>query len=195
MKRVFDIVAGVVLAVVLAPIFLLCLLGALVFQGRPIFFSQQRVGRGGDLFPIYKFRTMRPAKQEDGFDAGNSSRITPLGALLRKTKMDELPQLLNVLRGEMSLVGPRPEVPKWVAVYPERWARVLSVRPGVTDPASVRFRNEEVLLAQAEDPEQEYRNHVLPTKLSLYEEYVDNHSFLGDLLIIVKTMVSLFKTS
>jgi len=121
------------------------------------------------------------------FDAGDTSRVTSVGRFLRKTKLDELPQLWNVLKGDMSLVGPRPEVRKWVEVYPERWARVLTVRPGITDPASIEFRHEEKLLATSQDPERTYRDEILPRKLALYEQYVATWSFWGDIAILIKT--------
>ena len=123
------------------------------------------------------------------FDAGNCNRVTPVGKLIRKGKLDELPQLWNVLKGEMSIVGPRPEIRKWVEAYPKRWQEVLTVRPGITDPASIRFRNEEALLAEASDPEAEYREVILPQKLALYEEYVANASFFGDIALIFKTII------
>jgi len=132
--------------------------------------------------------TVLKAVEQGAFDAGNTSRVTQVGRLLRKTKLDELPQLWNVLVGDMSLVGPRPEVRKWVEVYPERWARVHTIRPGITDPASIEFRNEEEILAAAENPEATYREVILSQKLALYIDYVDRHSFWGDLGILVKTV-------
>ena len=116
-----------------------------------------------------------------------------VGRILRGTKLDELPQLLNVLKGDMSLVGPRPEVARWVAAYPERWALVHSVRPGITDPASVAYRREEALLAAAENPDETYRNVILPHKLSLYEDYTRNAGFATDLVVIVKTIVAVIR--
>jgi len=124
------------------------------------------------------------------FDAGDSSRITKIGSFLRRTKLDELPQLWNVLIGDMSFVGPRPEVRKWVETYPERWAKVLTVKPGITDPASIYYRNEEELLTQAADPAAFYRDHILPHKLDLYEEYVQTRTFWRDILLILKTISS-----
>ena len=115
-----------------------------------------------------------------------------MGAFLRKTKLDELPQLWNVLKGDMSIVGPRPEVRKWVDAYPDRWAKVLTVKPGITDPASIYYHNEEELLAQADDPEAYYRDHILPHKLDLYEEYVKTRSFYGDICLIIKTILTVF---
>ena len=156
----------------------------------PALFRQERIGRYGRVFVLLKFRTMHILKgtEKGSFDAGDASRITSFGRFLRKTKLDELPQLWNVLTGDMALVGPRPEVCKWVAVYPERWAKVLMVRPGITDPASIVYRDEEEILARSADPERTYREEILPHKLNLYEEYVHSRSFLGDIGIIFKTI-------
>ena len=158
----------------------------------PIFFIQTRIGKGGKGFRLLKFRTMlvKPQTSEGSFDAGDQSRITALGKILRKTKLDEIPQLINVLKGDMSLVGPRPEVKKWTVVYPEQWAIVHQVLPGITDNASIEFRNEEELLAQSSNPEETYRNVILPRKLELYINYVNHHSFWGDLMIIIRTIQS-----
>ncbi len=131
--------------------------------------------------------------EKGSFDAGNASRVTHLGKLLRKNKIDELPQLWNVVKGDMSLVGPRPEVRKWVDAYPVRWAHVLTVRPGITDPASIVYRNEEEILARSSDPEKTYCEEILPHKLDLYEEYVRSRSFLGDIGILLKTMWAVFR--
>jgi lipopolysaccharide/colanic/teichoic acid biosynthesis glycosyltransferase len=141
---------------------------------------------------LYKFRSMTisDCSTEGSFDAGNKDRITHFGAFLRKTKLDELPQLWNVLKGDMSFVGPRPEVRKWVDAYPARWMKVLVMRPGITDPASIYYLNEEELLAQADDKEAFYRNHILPHKLDLYEEYLRSRTFWGDIRLIFKTMLS-----
>ena len=159
MKRVFDISTVCLCLVALLPVMALLALAVLLWTGFPVFFRQRRVGRGGREFYLIKFRTMTVLKavEQGAFDAGNTSRVTQVGRLLRKTKLDELPQLWNVLVGDMSLVGPRPEVRKWVEVYPERWARVHTIRPGITDPASIEFRNEEEILAAAENPEATYR--------------------------------------
>jgi len=136
--------------------------------------------------------TVRPGAEHGSFDPGSAARVTGIGWFLRSWKLDELPQLWNVVRGDMSLVGPRPEVRKWVEAYSDRWARVLTVRPGITDPASIRFRNEEDLLAKSADPEQTYRNKILPIKLDLYEEYIATRSFLGDMVVIVQTALAVF---
>jgi lipopolysaccharide/colanic/teichoic acid biosynthesis glycosyltransferase len=165
-------------------------------MGSPVFFKQARVGKDGREFLLIKFRTMTisPGAEKGEFEPGNLSRITSFGRYLRKTKLDELPQLLNVLMGDMSLVGPRPEVKKWVAVYPERWAAIHKVRPGITDPASLIYRNEEALLAGSGEPEKVYREELLPQKLSLYEEYLRKRSFFMDFSIIMKTIFSVFRS-
>jgi lipopolysaccharide/colanic/teichoic acid biosynthesis glycosyltransferase len=129
----------------------------------------------------------------DNFEAGNLSRVTRTGKFLRKTKLDELPQLINVLKGDMSLVGPRPEVRKWVEIYPDKWARVLTIKPGITDNASVLFRNEEEVLSMEANPENYYKEIILPEKLNLYIKYVNNHPFAGDVAIILRTIFSIFK--
>jgi len=156
-----------------------------------IFFWQLRVGKGGTLFRIVKFRTMRtiPQSSEGRFDPGDISRVTRLGSFLRKYKLDELPQLINVIKGEMSLVGPRPEIKQWTEIYPEKWEIVLRVNPGITDNASIVFRDEEELLAQSNNPNETYRDVILPRKLNMYVSYVNNHSFLGDIGILFRTII------
>jgi lipopolysaccharide/colanic/teichoic acid biosynthesis glycosyltransferase len=195
MKRALDVVASAVGLLLLLP--LLALVSALVWfcSGRPILFRQERVGRFGGTFRIVKFRSMtvRPSTSEVAFEPGNSSRITPVGLWLRRTKIDELPQLWNVLKGDMSLVGPRPEVRLWVDAYPERWAHVLTVRPGITDPASVVYRDEEDVLARSADPHRCYREEVLPHKLDLYERYLATHSFWKDVRILLETTCVVFR--
>lgn len=189
MKRLFDFICSVMLLILIAlPLLLVSFLIKLTMPG-PIFFVQDRVGKNGKLFKLIKFRTMKVAdgKTKGSFDAGDSSRITLVGNFLRKTKIDELPQLLNVIKGDMSLVGPRPEVKIWTDVYPEQWEIVHKVRPGITDEASITFRNEEVILKNAQNPTETYKNQILPQKLALYIQYVQNQSFLGDLKILIRT--------
>ena len=156
----------------------------------PTFFIQNRIGRKGREFKLLKFRTMSLSQltSEGSFEAGDISRITLLGRFLRRTKIDEIPQFVNVLKGDMSIVGPRPEVKKWTEIYPEKWASILSVKPGITDNASIKFRNEEDLLYKSKDAEMTYRDEILPLKLDLYIDYVNNHSFLGDIIIIFRTI-------
>lgn len=194
MKRSFDFMVSLAGLIILIPVFLLISILIKTTDKGPVFFRQLRVGRGGKLFVLYKFRSMSPLKSaENGsFEPGDSSRVTTIGKFLRKTKIDELPQLFNVLKGDMSLVGPRPEVEKWVRVYPEKWEKVLTVRPGITDYASIYYRNEETMMASSADPEREYREIILPRKLELYEKYVIKHTFLNDIKLICITIFHLF---
>ena len=196
MKRLFDALVAAAGLLLLSPLLLCAGLAVIVFDGRPVFFFQERIGRRGRPFRIVKFCSMRaPADgRSHDFDLGNQSRVTRLGRFLRTTKIDELPQLWNVLKGEMSLVGPRPEVQKWTEVYPERWALVHSVRPGITDPASILYRHEEKTLSALANPEKAYREEILPKKLELYEEYVRSHSFSGDLRLLMETFLAVIKT-
>ena len=159
------------------------------------FFLQTRVGRHGRPFRIVKFRTMTvlAGAERGSFEPGSTARVTRIGRLLRATKLDELPQLWNVLRGEMSLVGPRPEVPRWTEVHLDRWETVLRVRPVITDPASLRFRDEERILAAEPDPEAAYRDRILPRKLELAEQYVRERTFAGDLAILARTAIVIFR--
>lgn len=161
----------------------------------PVFFIQHRIGHLGRPFKLIKFRTMKLAsgKSSGSFDAGDSSRITPLGRILRKTKLDEFPQLINVLKGDMSFVGPRPEVKQWTEFFPEKWKIVHTVKPGITDNASIEFRNEEEILAASSDPIKTYREEILPRKLDLYIDYVNNRTFSKDFKIIIYTLLAILK--
>jgi lipopolysaccharide/colanic/teichoic acid biosynthesis glycosyltransferase len=190
MKRLFDVILSLLGLIVLSPILILIAISVKVNSKGPVFFRQKRVGRFGKPFILYKFRSMTlfQLATEGIFEPGNVSRVTEIGKFFRKSKLDELPQLINVLIGDMSLVGPRPEVANWVAVYPDVWKKILTVRPGITDNASIIFHNEESILAKVDDPEQMYREVMLPKKLELYTDYVDNRSFQGDLLIILRTL-------
>jgi len=162
----------------------------------PIFYTGQRVGKNGELFNIYKFRTMVvDADKKGGPSASDDDpRITKIGKVLRKYKLDEIPQLINVLRGEMSIVGPRPEVPQEVETYTDEEKRVLSVKPGITDYASIHFNNEGEILKGSSNPHEAYRKMIRPTKLRLALQYVDDHSFLIDLNIIIQTILIIIKT-
>ena len=193
-KRLLDLFSSFAGLLLLAPLFAAVAVWIRLDSPGPVFFRQERVGRGGAPFRIHKFRTMRAASgaNDSGITVGADPRITRAGAFLRRTKLDELPQLIDVLRGDMSLVGPRPEVPRYVADYPaDVRAKVLSVRPGITDLASVQYRDESVLLARAADPEREYREVVLPAKLRLAVEYVDHATLAGDLRLIGLTLRTL----
>ncbi len=190
-KRLFDVICAGLGLLLLAPLLLAAAVWVKLDSPGPALFRQTRVGRFGVPFTIHKFRTMRVG-QGAQITVGADPRITRAGRLLRATKLDELPQLWDVLRGAMSLVGPRPEVPRYVALYPAELREVvLSVRPGITDPASLRFRNESELLANAVDPEREYVEVVLPTKLRLAADYVRSASLMGDVRLILATLGAL----
>jgi lipopolysaccharide/colanic/teichoic acid biosynthesis glycosyltransferase len=194
-KRVFDLLAASCGLVVLAPLMLLIALWIKLDSRGPVFYRQQRVGRNGVLFQIIKFRTMveRPADRRQ-LTVGRDPRVTRAGHFLRHYKLDELPQLLNVLHGTMSLVGPRPEVPRYVACYPPQVrAVVLSVAPGLTDWASIQYKDENAILGNAADPERAYVDTILPIKLEYYLRYVRERSFGRDLLIIWRTLAALVR--
>ena len=190
MKRIVDFMLSALGLVVLSPLLLLIAVLVRLTSPGPAFFRQIRVGWHGRSFIMLKFRTMTELQDagKGSFDAGSSARVTRIGRVLRKTKMDELPQLWNVLKGDMAVVGPRPEVRKWVDAYPDQWDRILTVRPGITDPGAIEFRNEEDILAAQSDPEAYYRNVILVRKLDLYEKYVHTRSFWGDLRILLRTV-------
>jgi lipopolysaccharide/colanic/teichoic acid biosynthesis glycosyltransferase len=190
LKRTFDLLASLIGLALLAPFGLLVAL-AIKFDSRgPVFFRQVRVGRDFRPFRIYKFRTMvadAPARGGQ-LTAGADPRITRVGRVLRKTKVDELPQLINVLTGDMSLVGPRPEVPKYVELFASDYRDILSVRPGITDPASVKYRDEGKVLAAAPDPEAAYIEQILPEKIALARQYIERSSLAYDVGIIFRTL-------
>lgn len=191
MKRAFDFVVSGILLVATSPLLLIAAFAVHRSSPGPIIFRQQRVGQGGRLFHILKFRTMRPACHGREITVGNDDRITPAGAILRKWKIDELPQLLNVLRGEMSLVGPRPEVPSFVAHYPEDIReQILRVRPGITDLASIKYRNENELLARQSDPDRYYLDVIVPDKLAMGAAYAARPTLATDVRIIMATIRS-----
>lgn len=194
-KRLVDVLASAAGLVLLAPLFLLIAIAIKLDSTGPVFYRQERIGRHGRPFRIFKFRTMSVAPATGGvpLTVAGDRRITRVGAVLRRTKLDELAQLIDVLRGTMSLVGPRPEVPRYVAHYPPQWReRLLSVRPGITDFASVRYRDENELLAQAADPEREYIDVILPTKLQYALHYVDRPTLANDLRVIGLTLRTVF---
>lgn len=194
-KRVFDIVVSAAALLVLSP--LLVLLGLAVAMSSPggAFFRQVRVGRAGKEFYLLKFRSMRPGSEAQGqiTVGGRDPRITRIGFFLRKSKLDELPQLINVLLGDMSLVGPRPEVPKYVARYSPEQRKVLSVRPGITSAASIAYMDENELLGNSPEPERTYVEVVMPAKLTLDLKYLKDRGFFQDLSIILRTITGLFR--
>lgn len=192
-KRSFDIVVSFIGLVVISPLLLLIALLILLDDGFPVFYLQKRVGLHNKDFTIYKFRTMRAGADKKGLlTVGDKDpRVTRVGYYLRKYKLDELPQLFNVLLGDMSMVGPRPEVRKYVEMYSEEQKRVLNVKPGITDYASIAFISENEMLAQANNPEELYVKYVMPEKLRLNLAYIQRRSFYEDLKILIMTLIKI----
>lgn len=195
MKRLFDIIASGVGLLLLSPLFLILAIWIKLDSKGPVFYRQVRVGRNNEDFRIFKFRSMRVGSDRGSLvTIGNRDpRITRSGYFIRKFKFDELPQLLNVFIGDMSLVGPRPEVRHYVDYWTSEQMHVLDVRPGITDPASIKFRNENELMGQAEEPEKYYIEVIMQEKLRIYLEYIDNQSFFGDIALIFKTFFAVIK--
>ena len=189
MKRLFDIIASGLGLVVLSPLFLVLAIWIKLDSKGPVFYRQVRVGYKNKDFRIFKFRSMRVGADKGSLVTigGRDPRVTKSGYWIRKFKLDELPQLINVFIGDMSLVGPRPEVRHYVDYWKPEQMHVLDVRPGITDPASIKFRNENELMEKAEDPEKYYIEVIMQEKIKLYLEYVEKHSFLYDLGLIFKT--------
>jgi lipopolysaccharide/colanic/teichoic acid biosynthesis glycosyltransferase len=191
MKRIFDLLLSSLALVVLSPLFLVLSVRIRRDEG-PAFFRQPRVGRSGELFPMFKFRSMVPGAEKLGAQVTGESdpRITGFGRFLRKTKLDELPQLINVFLGQMSLVGPRPEVPRYVDRWPEEDRRqILQVKPGITDYATFYYSDEQAVLARAEDTEKVYLETIMPQKLRLYRRYLQDRGFWLDLRLLLATLV------
>lgn len=193
-RNLFDKIASAIGLIILSPLFLVVALAILFDSEGGVFFIQTRVGKDFRPFGLFKFRTMRPDTEKAGkLTIGSKDpRITVVGAILRKYKIDELPQLFNVLIGDMNLVGPRPEVPEYVAHYTPEQRKVLSVKPGITDYASLLYFNENEVLGQSPNPLETYLNEVMPAKLKLNLEYIENRSFAEDLKIIFKTIKRIF---
>lgn len=188
-KRLFDLVGAAVALLLLSPLLLAAALAVKLDSPGPVFFRQQRVGRGGVPFRIHKFRTMREGAPGLQITVGDDPRITRVGRWLRRTRVDELPQFIDVLQGTMSLVGPRPEVPRYVEFYPpELRERVLSVRPGITDPVSLAYADESELLARAADPEREYVEVLLPRKLQAAAAYAESATLWTDLGVLLRSV-------
>lgn len=194
-KRLFDILCALGGIIILSPLFLIVILAIKLTSAGGVFFRQARVGKNEKIFRIHKFRTMVTNAEAQGLKitVGRDPRITRIGYLLRKTKLDELPQLIDVLLGDMSLVGPRPEVPEYIQFYPpEVRKKVFSVRPGITDEASIVMIDENDILSKSSNPEQTYIQEILPLKLSYAVKYVDSHNLLLDISLIVKTVMKIF---
>jgi lipopolysaccharide/colanic/teichoic acid biosynthesis glycosyltransferase len=194
-KRLFDIACSVVGLILLAPVFVVTAILIKRDSSGPVFFRQTRIGQFGKQFSIYKFRTMCMDAEKIGAQVSTADdpRMTGIGRLLRTYKIDELPQLLNVVSGEMSLVGPRPEVPKYVDAFKGAYEEILTVRPGITDFASLEFKDENELLLGAEDPEKKYIEEILPIKIALYRKYLREKSFFTDLKLIFLTLASIVR--
>jgi len=189
LKRAFDILLSLLGLILVAPILLIAGLLIKIDSKGPVFFKQERVGKDFRPFMIWKFRTM-VHDQNNGplITTRDDKRITRIGGYLRRYKIDELPQLVNVLKGDMSFVGPRPEVKKYVDLFESDFRKILTIRPGITDPASIRYSNEEAILSSSPDYEEVYITRILPDKLRLSSEYVKNHNIIKDILLILKTI-------
>ena len=195
-KRTLDILLAATALLLVSPILLICAVAIYLESGKPILYFQWRVGRNGEPFRILKLRTMIRSADTLGprLTASGDSRITSVGRFLRKAKLDEIPQVLNVIRGQMSIVGPRPELPEYVTKYEPHERKVLELKPGITGSASVAYVDEERILAAAPDREQFYIDHVMRDKLQMDLAYADNVSLLGDFTIILQTVAALFRT-
>ena len=192
--RLLDAVASGLGLIVLSPLLLLTALAVRLDTPGPVFYRAPRVGREGVPFRLYKFRSMiaDADRRGPGITVAGDRRVTRTGAFLRRTKLDELPQLINVLRGEMSLVGPRPEDPRYVALYTEEQRQILRVRPGITSAASLAYRHEEQILSGS-DWETQYRQEVMPAKLALDLEYLSDRTMTSDLLLIWRTVLAILR--
>lgn len=193
MKRIFDIISSLLGLIILSPLLIILAFWVGLSSKGGVFYSQTRVGRGNKDFKVLKFRSMALGSDQKGLLSigkdGRDPRVTRVGYVLRRYKLDELPQLLNVLKGDMSLVGPRPEVRKYVNLYNKAQLEVLKVRPGITDMASIAFKNENDLLAKADNPEEFYVKVIMPKKINMSLKYLNERSFLKDINIIFKTIL------
>ena len=192
-KRAFDIVCAALGLLVLSPVLLMCALLVWLTSPGGVLFRQERMGRDGVPFTIYKFRSMRKDNAGLKISTSSDSRITPVGRVLRKTKLDELPQLWNVLKGDMSFVGPRPEVREYTDLYTDEQRQVLLLRPGITGLASIRYRNENDLLSASTDPNRTYIEEVMPAKLALDLEYIPRACVSYDIKLILETLVTVVR--
>ena len=190
MKRVFDFTLSALGLLILGPLFVLVAILIKLDSPGPIFFRQERMGQGFRPFLIYKLRTMIQNAHTQGplVTAGRDSRVTRVGGVLRRTKIDELPQLLNVLKGEMSFVGPRPEVRKYAEMFRQDYEEILRIKPGITDLASLKYRHETEVLGRSSNPEEQYVTEILPDKIKLAKEYLMMSSFWVDMRVITKTI-------
>lgn len=194
MKRLFDIVASLVGLIVFAPIMLIVAIIVKVTSSGPVLFSQKRLTKGMREFNIYKFRSMvsNELREKNTVQIkGSSSEITPIGKFMRKTKLDELPQFWNILKGDMSFIGPRPELPRRLKYYDERQKEIFSVRSGISSPASIVFSDEEYLMNQVQDPEKFYIEEIMPYKIELNLYYIEHQNFFYDIWLIIATLLKI----
>jgi lipopolysaccharide/colanic/teichoic acid biosynthesis glycosyltransferase len=193
LKRCFDLLVSVIMSVILFPVLMVLALGVKFSSAGPVFYMQERIGKNLHPFRIFKFRTMFMDADNKGLITvgGRDPRVTSFGYFLRKYKLDELPQLFNVIFGEMSLVGPRPEVKRYVDMYSKEQLKVLDVKPGITDYASIEYSNENEILGKASDPEKMYIEEIMPAKLRLNLKYVQEKNFFVDLKIIFRTVLKI----
>ena len=192
LKRVFDIIVSFCGIIILFPLIIIVSILIKITSKGPVLFKQVRVTKNGKLFKIYKFRTMKENSEGNKqITVGKDNRITRIGHILRKTKLDELPQLFNVLKGEMSLVGPRPEVPKYVELYTDEQREILKVPAGITDYASIYFSNESELLGEVENPEEFYIKKIMPYKIELNKKYINEIGIMTDIKIIILTILKI----
>jgi lipopolysaccharide/colanic/teichoic acid biosynthesis glycosyltransferase len=193
-KRLFDLFSASFILLLFCPFFVFVALLIVIESKGGVFYRQVRVGRNEEEFLLFKFRTMATGSDKKGLITvgARDSRITKVGYYLRRYKIDEFPQLLNIIKNDMSVVGPRPEVPKYVTLYSLQQKKVLQVKPGLTDLASLAFIDENTILGKAEDPEKVYINEIMPEKLRMNLNYIENQSFIGDLKIIQKTVFKIF---
>ena len=195
LKRILDVILSGLGLMILSPIFLIIGILIKLDSKGSVFFKQVRVGIYGNEFEIYKFRTMVNDAEKKGrqITVGKDNRITKVGNFIRKYKLDELPQLINVFKGEMSLVGPRPEVPRYVELYDEEQEQILLVKPGITDYSSIEFRNENEILGESSNPDKEYIENIMPCKINLNMKYINEISLITDIKIILKTIMCIIK--
>lgn len=192
-KRIFDLILSLIMLIVFSPILIMLSIFVLIDSGNPILFKQDRMGKNGNVFRIIKFRTMvNNTETEDGITKIKDSRITKIGVFLRKYRLDEVPQLINIIRGEMSFVGPRPDIPKYYKVDDYGYKCVLLVKPGVTGEATLRFKDEDKILSLSNNPEKTYNEKIFPEKIKLNIEYIKNISLLYDTKLVFRTIRDVF---
>ena len=192
-KRLFDITASALGLIIASPVLLASAIAIVCDSKGEIIFRQTRIGKNEKPFTIYKFRTMRKSNTGLKITTKDDDRITKVGRFLRKSKIDELPQLFNVLKGDMSFVGPRPEVKEYTDLYNDRQRQIFMIRPGITDPASIRFRNENDLLLSSKDPNKTYIEEIMPCKIELGLSYIEHMSIIGDLKILIQTFITVIR--